>query len=111
MSNEKCLHEEVCELLSIATKLYKNKTKKELESELQLDCEYYLPETNYKKIGKWVEEPFESLLPVTYDIQGNLILHKYIRYRCSICGRTVKEIEPYCHCGAEMLLNKEKEGN
>lgn len=25
-----------------------------------------------------------------------------IRYRCSVCGRTVCKKEPYCHCGAKM---------
>lgn len=25
-----------------------------------------------------------------------------IRYKCSVCGRTVSKKEPYCHCGAKM---------
>lgn len=27
-----------------------------------------------------------------------------IRYKCSICGRSVSKKEPYCHCGARMDL-------
>lgn len=102
-----CVHKEVCSLLHTAWR-HSRKTKEEIEKEFRLTCKHYLPENKYKKYGNWIEEPFESLLPVAYDIEGNLILHKYVRYRCSICGRTVKEIEPYCHCGAEMLLDKEK---
>ena len=25
-----------------------------------------------------------------------------VEYKCSVCGRTEKQEEPYCHCGAKM---------
>lgn len=52
--------------------------------------------------GEWIEEEFESYIPVEVDITGNLVVHKHTIYRCSICGRTEPQKEPYCHCGAKM---------
>jgi hypothetical protein len=52
--------------------------------------------------GRWVEEEFESYIPVEVDITGNLVVHKHTIYKCSICGRTEPQKEPYCHCGAKM---------
>jgi hypothetical protein len=34
--------------------------------------------------------------------------HNYFEYHCPLCGRIEKKEEPYCHCGAKMDLNKEK---
>lgn len=52
--------------------------------------------------GQWLEEKKQTLLPVEYDNVGEPILHDYVMYRCDRCGRTCKQKEPYCHCGAKM---------
>lgn len=52
--------------------------------------------------GRWLEEKGQTLLPVEYDDVGKPILHDYVVYRCDRCGRTCKQKEPYCHCGAKM---------
>lgn len=52
--------------------------------------------------GRWLEEKRQTLLPVEYDDVGKPILHDYVVYRCDQCGRTCKQKEPYCHCGAKM---------
>lgn len=52
--------------------------------------------------GRWMEEKGQTLLPVEYDDVGEPILHDYVVYRCDRCGRTCKQKEPYCHCGAKM---------
>lgn len=52
--------------------------------------------------GRWLEEKKQTLLPVEYDDVGKPILHDYVVYRCDRCGRTCKQKEPYCHCGAKM---------
>lgn len=52
--------------------------------------------------GRWLEEKGQTLLPVEYDDVGEPILHDYVVYRCDRCGRTCKQKEPYCHCGAKM---------
>lgn len=52
--------------------------------------------------GRWLEEKRQTLLPVEYDDVGEPILHDYVVYRCYRCGRTCKQKEPYCHCGAKM---------
>lgn len=52
--------------------------------------------------GRWMEEKRQTLLPVEYDDAGEPILHDYVVYRCDRCGRTCKQKEQYCHCGAKM---------
>lgn len=52
--------------------------------------------------GRWMEEKGQTLLPVEYDDVGEPILHDYVVYRFDRCGRTCKQKEPYCHCGAKM---------
>lgn len=52
--------------------------------------------------GEWIEETFETIIPVEFDMLGKPILHKCTNYKCSICGRTEPRKEPYCHCGAKM---------
>ena len=52
--------------------------------------------------GRWLEEKRQTLSPVEYDDAGEPILHDYVVYRCDRCGRTCKQKEPYCHCGAKM---------
>ena len=52
--------------------------------------------------AKWVKEPYQTLIPVEYDKDGEPILHDHIAYRCSICGRKEGTKEPYCNCGARM---------
>ena len=52
--------------------------------------------------GRWLEEKRQTLLHVEYDDAGEPLLHDYVVYRCYRCGRTCKQKEPYCHCGAKM---------
>ena len=52
--------------------------------------------------GEWIEDIFETIMPVEFDMLGELIVHKRTIYKCSICGRTEPCKEPYCHCGAKM---------
>lgn len=52
--------------------------------------------------GKWIEKQEEIYFPVQYGEDGELILHKHIRYFCNLCGRRSIVPEPYCHCGAKM---------
>lgn len=52
--------------------------------------------------AKWIENHHESYIPVEYDENDDLVVHKYLTYKCSICGRTEKNKEPYCNCGAKM---------
>lgn len=41
--------------------------------------------------GQWVEEYVYASDP-----------HDRLRYKCSVCGRTEEDKEPYCNCGAKM---------
>ena len=52
--------------------------------------------------GEWVEQIRETIIPVEYDSNGDLILHKVVEYTCSLCDRLCGKKEPYCHCGAKM---------
>ena len=52
--------------------------------------------------GRWAPEIHHTYLPVEYDDAGGPILHEYISYRCSLCGREEAKEELYCHCGARM---------
>ena len=52
--------------------------------------------------GEWLECTRETIIPVEYDSNGDLILHKVVEYRCSLCGRLEGKKEPYCNCGAKM---------
>ena len=52
--------------------------------------------------GKWIEEQGQTFIPVEYDEFDNPVLHDYILYRCSQCGRIENKKEPYCNCGADM---------
>lgn len=62
--------------------------------------------TDVKEVvhANWIKNEFESLIPYEEDENGNPVMHKYTNYKCSICGRTEKEKEPYCNCGAKMDL-------
>ena len=59
--------------------------------------------------GEWVEQIKETLIPVEYDSNGDLILHKVIQYQCNLCGRIEGKKEPYCNCGANMDGKGEQE--
>jgi len=78
------------------------------ECHTKIDCKHCVAEQLYdagyrKQIeGEWLEEPFESMIPATFDEEGRLVIHQYIAYRCSICGRNEHVKEPYCNCGAKM---------
>lgn len=50
----------------------------------------------------WVAETYGTYIPVEYDENGDLVVHKYTRYKCSVCGRIEREEEAYCNCGAYM---------
>lgn len=61
--------------------------------------------------GRWAPEIHHTYLPVEYDDAGGPILHEYISYRCSLCGREEAKEELYCHCGARMDKEEEHETN
>lgn len=52
--------------------------------------------------GRWIEEHGETFIPIEYDTNGEPILHNYVGYHCSLCGRYEPVQEPYCNCGALM---------
>lgn len=52
--------------------------------------------------GEWIKERRQAYIPVEYDEQGEVILHDFVVYRCSICGRENTKEEPFCNCGAPM---------
>lgn len=60
--------------------------------------------------AEWLEDPFESIWPGDFDTDGNFIVHTYMAWKCSRCGRRIPDKqyqqyqngEPYCHCGAKM---------
>ena len=54
------------------------------------------------RYGRWLKQKNETYLPVEFDENDESILHKYIYYKCSLCGRTENQKEPYCNCGAKM---------
>lgn len=55
-----------------------------------------------RPVGEWIENYHESYIPIKYDKNNDLVIHKYLTYKCNICGRTEKNKEPYCNCGARM---------
>jgi len=52
--------------------------------------------------GKWIKELRQTYIPVEYDEQGEVILHDFVVYHCSICGRENTKEEPICNCGAPL---------
>ncbi len=52
--------------------------------------------------GRWVQEIHTGLIGDTNEYNDTYF------FRCSICGRTVFEKEPYCHCGADMRDGEEE---
>ena len=52
--------------------------------------------------GEWIKERGQTYIPVEYNEQGEAILHDFVVYRCSICGRENTKEEPFCNCGAPM---------
>ena len=52
--------------------------------------------------GEWIKERGQTYIPVEYNEQGEAILHDFVVYRCSICGRENTKVEPFCNCGAPM---------
>ena len=52
--------------------------------------------------GEWIKKRKQTYIPVEYDEQGEVILHDFVVYRCSICGRENTKEEPFCNCGAPM---------
>ena len=51
--------------------------------------------------GRWIQEIHTGLIGDTNEYNDTYF------FRCSICGRTVFEKEPYCHCGADMRGEEE----
>ena len=51
--------------------------------------------------GRWIQEIHTGLIGETNEYNDTYF------FRCSICGRTVFEKEPYCHCGADMRGEEE----
>lgn len=58
-------------------------------------------------IGKWDEFEFESMIPIEYDKDENIIFHKYTNYKCSICGyKNGNKKSNYCpDCGIKMKVD------
>ena len=57
--------------------------------------------------AEWLEAPFEPIWPGDFYADGNFVVHTYMAWKCSRCGRRISEKqhpnkEPYCHCGAKM---------
>lgn len=55
----------------------------------------------------WEEYEFESIIPVGYDENGEIVIHKYIGYKCSKCGcRKGNRRDNYCaNCGIKMKVD------
>lgn len=52
--------------------------------------------------GRWIE-----VCETEQDILKERTPYKILRgYRCSICKRFEKKMEPYCNCGAKMDLEE-----
>lgn len=85
-----CLHFDVCEewVLKVGNNPYINAN----------DCEHFKNKADYAEVkhGEWIVS--ESLLAA--DKLGLSIPLRW--YKCSLCGRTEFEREPYCNCGAKM---------
>lgn len=58
--------------------------------------------------GRWIPKINHTYIPVEYDENEIPVLHEYISYRCSLCGREETKEEPYCHCGARMNREDDK---
>ena len=39
--------------------------------------------------GEWLDSPFESIWPGDFDEHGDFIVHTYMAYKCSRCGREI----------------------
>ena len=74
---------------------------------------HYMPAADVVEVrhGRWAPEIHHTYLPVEYDDAGGPILHEYISYRCSLCGREEAKEELYCHCGARMDKEDEHEAD
>ena len=72
----------------------------------ELDMRTDMPSKDVREVihGKWIEHEFESIIPYQEDENGDVVMHKYISYKCNLCGRTESKQEPYCNCGAKMNL-------
>lgn len=57
--------------------------------------------------GEWKEYKFQSIIPVHYDENGDLITHEYVGYKCSRCGyENSSKKTNYCpDCGAKMRID------
>ena len=56
--------------------------------------------------GEWIKERRQTYIPVEYDEQGEVILHDFVVYRCSICGRENTKEEPFCNGGAPLTTRQ-----
>lgn len=56
---------------------------------------------------EWKEYKFQSIVPVHYDENGNIITHEYMGYKCSRCGyENGNKKSNYCpDCGAKMRMD------
>lgn len=60
------------------------------------------------KHGRWIPKINHIYIPVEYDENEIPVLHEYISYHCSLCGREETKKEPYCHCGTRMDKEDDK---
>ena len=67
-----------------------------------IDCIKAAPEEDVEPVthGYWIEQA-DIVYDHLYEIPPYLMV---CGYKCSVCGRYEKKIEPYCNCGAKMDL-------
>lgn len=55
--------------------------------------------------SSWKEFTFQSMIPVQYDENNNVIIHEYINYKCNQCGyKNGDRKTNYCpNCGRKMV--------
>ncbi len=84
MTCRDCIHCEVCDFISITNDITIAKS-----------CDYFKNKADYAEVkhGKWI---------VTKTEFGWNCCEYPTEYKCSVCGRTEKREELYCHCGAKM---------
>ena len=89
---KECFHYKICKIV------YRNGDDRVLKNS---PCEYFKNKADYEKIkhGKWLNN-IEKVSTPAGTTKGFAV-----GYKCSLCGRTEINIEPYCNCGAKMEGN------
>ena len=87
MTCKDCVHEKVCKVVDAVGSNLDN---------AEVVCGYFKNKADYAEVkhGEWV---------LTKTEFGWNCCKYPTEYKCSLCGRTAKQEEPYCpHCGAKM---------